>query len=370
MKIVIPFLYNSDTISISNHKLLLTALKSYIFNQNTTPLIVAITNNFTKLLLDNFIQHENCGDVISYQYYDKQEVFNDMSEYMHFKHHFGNIARSKFFCVRNVATDDDIIICDTDMLFVKKIDWKSHILPDAKVQFFENYYIDSTCSGNLGIFINRCAYEGNFNVFEYLNELRKTSSNYIDTKMPWPNGGLVYYSKKYRQNEFEQDVIKYKQSPWYRIQLYEEEPFYVYLYHNSDNIKIEQNSSLNKRIYTWTTEEIFDPFNIPNCEMIHYCLPKCKPTEFQFTWKEGYILRDIQESIYDCSPEGTIWNEFFTRTATTRILLILWHYYYSFVSQYVFNPNEYLHPPETFLKIINKFKESNQKLKDIYSTDF
>ena len=55
--------------------------------------------------------------------------------------------------------------------------------------------------------------------------------------MPWPNGGLVYYSKKYRQNEFEQDVIKYKQSPWYRIQLYEEEPFYVYLYHNSNNIK-------------------------------------------------------------------------------------------------------------------------------------
>lgn len=370
MKIVIPFLYNNDTISISSHKLLLTTLKSYIFNKNTTPLIVAINNVETQKLLDKFITSENCNNIISYVFFDRNTVFNSMEKYKFYGHWHGNIARSKFFCVKNVAVDDDIIICDSDMLFVKQINFAKHILPNTDVQFFENYYSNSVYSGNIGVFLNRCAIEGKYNVHEFLNKLKAESLKPIDAKMSWPNGGFVYFSKKYRDTQFDSDLEKFENSLWFTIHLYEEEPFYLYMYHNRDNIKIEQNSSLNKRIYSWANKDIFDPLNIPNTDMLHYCLPSCKPCDFVFTQNEGYIIRKQPESIFDCMPDETIWNEFFYRSATTRILFVLWHYYYSFIYHYFNEVNDSIHNPTMLMNIMVKFKETNEKLKTIYTMDF
>lgn len=371
MKIVIPFLYDKIEISVDSHKLLLTTLKSYIFNGNTTPLIIAITHDSTKQLLDRFIANENCSNVISYQFFDKAKVFDDMSEYSHFKHMYGRIARSKVFCVRNVAKDDDIIIIDSDMLFLKNVDWTSHIKPNAKVQYYENYYLQGTCcSSNIGIFVNRCAKDLELDPNKYLKELQNSSKIKVDPNTLWPNGGTVYFSKQYRNTEFEKDYAGYKASNWYNIHLFEEEPFYVYLMHNTDNICVEDKSSLNKRIYFWTNTEIYDLFNIPNTDMIHFCLPKCKPTEYQFAWMDGKILRNTVDSIFGCSVESSIWNEFFTRSGTTKALLLLWHYYYSYVAYYIAKPDEIIHQPSVFLKVLKNFKISNDNLYETYNPRF
>lgn len=370
MKLVIPFLYKSDTISVDAHKMLLTTLKSYIYNANTTPIVIAITHEETKYYLNKFINNEKCQDIISYEMYTRDEVFKDNYLYKTYGHHFGVIAMAKYFCIENVAKDDDIIMCDSDMLFLRKIDFQKHISLNAKIQYFENYYENSTCSGNIGIFINRCAIEANYDVNKFMNQLRLESKKPIDSKMPWPNGGLLYFSKEYRNNEFHNDLLNYQHSLWFKIHLYEEEPLYLYLYHNTDKFFIEHNSSLNVRIYTFANKDIFDPLDIPNVDMLHYCMPKCKPSEYQFTQIEGHIIRNQKESIYDVSPEGTIWMEFFTRTATTRILLVLWHFYYSMVTEYISQHGEWVHYPETFKNLMINYKEINEKLKAINTTNF
>jgi hypothetical protein len=124
---------------------------------------------------------------------------------------------------------------------------------------------------------------------------------------------------------------------------------------------------LNKRIYSWANEEFHDPFNIPNTELLHYCLPGNKPSAYQFTFEEGHIERDrpYTESIYDISIYGTIWNEFYTRNACTRIILVLWHYYYSFIGKMVAPNEEKLHPPQTFLNILSNYRDEYKEYDSI-----
>ena len=45
------------------------------------------------------------------------------------------------------------------------------------------------------------------------------------------------------------------------------------------------------------------------------------------------------------------------RNACTRIILILWHYYYSYVGKIIDSPNEKRHPPETFYNILTHYRD-------------
>lgn len=372
MKIVIPFLYNKDYIPLEAHKLLCTAIKSYVINKNTAPMVIAITHESTRDILDTLINAGEFEDLVSYEFYPRSEVFSNMDEYANFGHWHGTIARSKYFCAQNVAKGDDIIITDSDVIFLKNIDWYSHIKPGAKVQWFDNEYSHqlNICSGNIGIFVNTCAKARKSDTMEHMRALQASSKKHVDSKMPWPNGGLIYYSKEYRENELSNDLKAYMKTPWFDINLFEDEPFYVYLYHNQDHIEIEDPSSLNKRIYNWSYNEIYDPFNIKDTEMLHYCMPNCKPTSYQFTWDEGFIMKDVKESIYENMQESTIWQDFYTRTASTRIILVIWHYYYSFIASYIKSYDEIVHPPETFMRILTRFKDYNDELIALYRKDF
>lgn len=373
MKLVIPFLYNCGYTEIpdNDHKLLLTILKSYIMHGNTLPIIVAITHLSTKKLLDEFLFYENCGNLISYQVVDKYEVFNQ-NNYIGLAdkktptsaHTFTsqeNIYNAKVYCIKNIAKGDDIIICDTDMLFVKKVDWEKHIITNTGIQLFESYDGTTICSGTLKSFIFCVAKAHKMNFQTLLNEIRNISKNEIDFNILWPNGGLVYYSKDFRENRFEEEFERYRNSFWFEHHniFGSDESFYVYLYANTDYFHVEKHSSLNVRVYSWANEEFHDPFNIPNTDMLHYCLPGNKPSDYQFTFEDGHIERDrdYEESIYDLSIYGTIWTEFYMRNACTRIILILWHYYYSYVGKIINSPNEKRHPPETFYNILTHYRD-------------
>ena len=380
MKLVIPFLYNcgNSDIPVNDHKLLLTMLKSYLMHENTLPIIVAITHLSTKKLLDEFIFYEKCQNLISYQIFDKYDVFKNgiysagnIKSTITTAHSFKvqeNIFNAKMFCIRNIAPDEDILIADNDMLFLKPIDWSKHIITNTGIQIFESYDGDSMCSGTIKSLLFNIAKANHVDFHRLIDEIRKISTNDIDLNMLWPNGGLIYYSKDFRQNHFEEEFEKYKKSFWFKCHnICGDETFYIYLYANTNLYFTEKNSSLNKRIYSWANEEFHDPFNIPNTELLHYCLPGNKPSAYQFTFEEGHIERDrpYTESIYDISIYGTIWNEFYTRNACTRIILVLWHYYYSFIGKMVAPNEEKLHPPQTFLNILSNYRDEYKEYDSI-----
>ena len=383
MKLVIPFLYNcSNTeIPVNDHKLLLAMLKSYLIHKNTLPIIVAITHLETKKLLDEFIFYEKCSDIISYQVFDRYDVFKQenyqnitnmrVPSSAHTYVAQENIFNAKIFCLKNIARGESIFICDTDMLFIKTINWAQHVHTDTGIQVFESYDGTSMCSGTIRSLLFNFTKNCKLNFSKIIQQVKTESKKEVDLNMLWPNGGLIYYTNDFRENVFEKVFEEYKASFWYKNHhfLGSDESFYVYLYANTDLYHIEKHSSLNVRIYSWANEEFHDPFNIPNTEMLHYCLPGNKPSDYQFTFEEGYIERDREynESIYDLSIYGTIWTEFYLRNACTRLLLILWHYYYSYVGKIINVNTEKRHPPETFLHILEKYRDEYKEYDEIYN---
>lgn len=367
MKIVIPFFYKSDNVPISAQKLLLTMIKSYIYHNNTTNIIIAICNDVIKKLLDKFIANEKCSSIISYQMCNKNDVFEN--KFLNYTEDtpLSYITITKLYCIQNIAIDDDIFVCDSDMIFLKQVEWEKHIPKDSEICWFENdYYANNVCTGTIDIFITRYALENNLNKDELISKIRNESKRPLNEKMMWSNGGLIYFSSKYRKTKLLNDLKEYKNSIWYEITINYDEPFFMYLYHKNNKFYIEQNSSLNKRVYSYLNDSIYDPLNIPNVDMLHYCIPKCKPCEYQFTLTNGYIIKPNKESIYNVSEVDLILYDFYSRNISTRILLILWHYYYSLIYDYINDQNDIRHNSSEFIDLMKAHKESKDILNSIY----